>query len=61
MVFLRDFSRNPIILLLIGVIMYAISLATFRTILELYASLGVLPFILIMLILTALPRRRKRR
>jgi hypothetical protein len=57
---MRNFLINLALLGLIGVVLYFIAPDMMREILGVYNGLGIIPVMMILVILAALPRKRRR-
>ena len=58
---MKDFLRNLGILIIIGFVFFVLFPEIMRGILELYDGLGILPIFLLLIIVSALPKRKRRR
>jgi asparagine N-glycosylation enzyme membrane subunit Stt3 len=58
---MKDFLRNLGILIIIGVVFFVLFPEIMRGILGLYDGLGILPIFILLIIVSALPRRKRRR
>jgi hypothetical protein len=57
---MRDFLQNLFLLFGIAVVLFIVSPDTMRGIVGLFGGLGILPMFLLMVIVSAIPRRRSR-
>jgi asparagine N-glycosylation enzyme membrane subunit Stt3 len=58
---MKDFLRNLGILIIIGVVFFVLFPEIMRGILGLYDGLGILPIFILLVIVSALPKRKRRR
>jgi hypothetical protein len=58
---MRDFLLNLAGLVLIGLVLFLLFPDISKGILQVYNGLGILPIFLLMVVLAALPRRKRRR
>jgi asparagine N-glycosylation enzyme membrane subunit Stt3 len=58
---MKDFLRNLGILIIIGVVLFVLFPEIMRGILGLYDGLGILPIFILLIIVSALPKRKRRR
>jgi asparagine N-glycosylation enzyme membrane subunit Stt3 len=58
---MKDFLRNLGILIIIGVVFFVLFPEIMRGILGLYDGLGILPIFILLIIVSALPKRKRRR
>lgn len=56
-----DFLRNLLLLAVIGIVLFMVAPDTMAQIFQLYQGLGILTVFILVLIIAALPRRRRRR
>lgn len=58
---MRDFLFNLFVLLVFGLVFFLLFPDISKGILQVYNGLGILPIFLLMVVLAALPRRKRRR
>lgn len=58
---MRDFLFNLSVLLVFGLVFFLLFPDISKGILQVYNGLGILPIFLLMVVLAALPRRKRRR
>ena len=58
---MKDFLRNLGILLVLAIIVFALFPDIMNQVFGLFNGLGILPFFIIMVVLSALPKKRRRR
>lgn len=58
---MKDFLRNLGILLVLVIIVFALFPDIMSQVFGLFNGLGILPFFIIMVVLSALPKKRRRR
>jgi hypothetical protein len=58
---MKDFLRNLGILIIFGVVFFMLFPEIMRGILGLYDGLGILPIFILLVIVSALPKRKRRR
>jgi hypothetical protein len=58
---MKDFLRNLGILIIFGVMFFMLFPEIMRGILGLYDGLGILPIFILLIIVSALPKRKRRR
>jgi hypothetical protein len=58
---MKDFLRNLGILIIIGIVLFVLFPEIMRGILGLYNGLGILPIFILLVIVSALPKRKRRR
>jgi asparagine N-glycosylation enzyme membrane subunit Stt3 len=58
---MKDFLRNLGILIIIGIVLFVLFPEIMRGILGLYDGLGILPIFILLVIVSALPKRKRRR
>lgn len=56
-----EFLRNLLVLAVIGIVLFMVAPDTMKQIFQVYQGLGILPVVILVLIISALPRRRRRR
>jgi len=58
---MKDFLRNLGILLVLAIIVFALFPDIMRQVFGLFNGLGILPFFIIMVLISAIPRRKRRK
>jgi cbb3-type cytochrome oxidase subunit 3 len=58
---MKAFITNLIVLVIIGVVLFVLFPDIMRGILGLYDGLGILPIFILLVIVSALPKRKRRR
>ncbi len=58
---MKNFLGNLVLLTVLGIVIFLVAPDMTRQVFGLYNGLGILPIILVMVILAALPRRKVRR
>jgi len=58
---MKDFLRNLGILLVLAIIVFALFPDIMQQVFGLYNGLGILPVFIIMVVLSAIPKKRRRR
>ena len=58
---MRSFLRNLALLAFLGIVVFLLFPDMMKGVLEVYNGLGLLPVVIVLVILAALPRRKQRR
>ena len=56
-----NFLRNLALLIVLGIILFVVAPSMMKQVVGVYNGLGILPIIIILVVLAALPRRNRRR